>query len=45
LKHWEWSLPYSSSNPALSEAKKNECHAAGHAIRHLLENDISHQYL
>jgi dihydroxy-acid dehydratase len=34
------SLPYSSSNPALSDAKKNECHAAGHAIRHLLENDI-----
>src|SRR5450432_61613 len=34
------SLPYSSSNPALSEAKKNECHAAGKAIRILLENDI-----
>src|SRR6476469_4147729 len=34
------SLPYSSSNPALSEAKKNECHAAGKAIRLLLENDI-----
>jgi dihydroxy-acid dehydratase len=34
------SLPYSSSNPALSDAKKNECHAAGKAIRNLLENDI-----
>jgi dihydroxy-acid dehydratase len=34
------SLPYSSSNPALSEAKKNECHAAGNAIRYLLEQDI-----
>jgi dihydroxy-acid dehydratase len=34
------SLPFSSSNPALSEAKKDECHAAGKAIRHLLENDI-----
>ncbi len=34
------SLPYSSSNPALSEAKKNECFAAGKAIRLLLEKDI-----
>ncbi|MDQ6903130.1 MAG: dihydroxy-acid dehydratase [Bacteroidota bacterium] len=34
------SLPYSSSNPALSEAKKKECHAAGAAIRLLLEKDI-----
>ncbi|HUS03875.1 MAG TPA: dihydroxy-acid dehydratase [Chitinophagaceae bacterium] len=34
------SLPYSSSNPALSEAKKNECHAAGKAIRLLIEKDI-----
>ncbi len=34
------SLPYSSSNPALSEDKKNECHAAGKAIRLLLEKDI-----
>src|SRR6476659_7134336 len=34
------SLTYSSSNPALSEAKKNECHAAGKAIRLLLEKDI-----
>jgi dihydroxy-acid dehydratase len=34
------SLPYSSSNPALSEEKKEECLAAGKAIRNLLENDI-----
>jgi dihydroxy-acid dehydratase len=34
------SLPYSSSNPALSEEKKNECLAAGKAIRLLLEKDI-----
>jgi len=34
------SLPYSSSNPALSQDKKNECIAAGAAIRHLLEKDI-----
>ncbi len=34
------SLPYSSSNPALSEAKKNECHSAGAAIRLLIEKDI-----
>ncbi len=34
------SLPYSSSNPALSEAKKKECHEAGAAIRLLLEKDI-----
>jgi len=34
------SLPYSSSNPALSEEKKNECLAAGEAIRLLLEKDI-----
>ena len=34
------SLPYSSSNPALSEEKKNECHAAGKAIHLLLEKDI-----
>ena len=31
------SLPYSSSNPALSEAKKRECIDAGKAIRNLLE--------
>ena len=34
------SLPYSSSNPALSEEKKQECLAAGAAIRLLLEKDI-----
>lgn len=34
------SLPYSSSNPALSEAKKKECIEAGKAIRLLLEKDI-----
>ena len=34
------SLPYSSSNPALSEAKNKECIAAGSAIRLLLEKDI-----
>jgi dihydroxy-acid dehydratase len=34
------SLPYSSSNPALSEEKKKECLAAGAAIRILLEADI-----
>jgi dihydroxy-acid dehydratase len=34
------SLPYSSSNPALSKEKKEECLAAGKAIRHLLEQDI-----
>jgi dihydroxy-acid dehydratase len=34
------SLPYSSSNPALSEEKKKECRAAGAAIRILLEKDI-----
>jgi len=34
------SLPYSSSNPALSQEKKQECFDAGKAIRVLLENDI-----
>lgn len=34
------SLPYSSSNPALSEEKQKECFAAGKAIRNLLEKDI-----
>jgi dihydroxy-acid dehydratase len=34
------SLPYSSSNPALSDAKKKECLDAGKAIKHLLEMDI-----
>ncbi|RKR85013.1 dihydroxy-acid dehydratase [Mucilaginibacter gracilis] len=34
------SLPYSSSNPALSDDKKAECLAAGAAIKILLEKDI-----
>ncbi len=34
------SLPYSSSNPALSEDKKIECLSAGKAIRNLMEKDI-----
>lgn len=34
------SLPYSSSNPALSEEKQKECRAAGKYIRLLLEKDI-----
>ncbi|MET4081368.1 dihydroxy-acid dehydratase [Pedobacter sp. UYP30] len=34
------SLPYSSSNPAVSEAKKKECLAAGKYIKILLEKDI-----
>ncbi|WP_281638319.1 dihydroxy-acid dehydratase [Flavobacterium marginilacus] len=34
------SLPYSSSNPALSEEKRKECDDAGKAIRILLEKDI-----
>ncbi|NGM60620.1 dihydroxy-acid dehydratase [Sphingobacterium sp. SGG-5] len=34
------SLPYSSSNPAVSEEKKNECLETGKYIRILLEKDI-----
>ncbi|MEX6687702.1 dihydroxy-acid dehydratase [Danxiaibacter flavus] len=34
------SLPYSSSNPALSKEKQQECEAAGAAIKILLEKDI-----
>ena len=34
------SLPYSSSYPALSEEKRNECLEAGKAIRVLLEKNI-----
>ena len=34
------SLPYSSSNPALSEEKQKECEAIGEAIKILLEKDI-----
>src|SRR5437868_9511480 len=34
------SLPYSSTNPALSDEKKKECIEAGKAIRVLMEKDI-----
>ncbi|MDD3189807.1 MAG: dihydroxy-acid dehydratase, partial [Fermentimonas sp.] len=34
------SLPYSSSNPAISKEKRQECHDAGEYIRLLLEKDI-----
>jgi dihydroxy-acid dehydratase len=34
------SLPYSSSNPAISPEKQRECEDAGKAIRLLLEKDI-----
>ncbi len=34
------SLPYSSSNPAVSDEKQRECHEAGKYIRILLERDI-----
>jgi dihydroxy-acid dehydratase len=34
------SLPYSSTNPAISQEKKKECLEAGKAIKHLLEKDI-----
>jgi dihydroxy-acid dehydratase len=34
------SLPFSSSNPALSEEKRKECEVAGKAIRLLLEKNI-----
>src|SRR5450432_2939263 len=34
------SLPYSSSNPALSEDKQKECEAIGSAIKLLLEKDL-----
>lgn len=34
------SLPYSSSNPAISDDKRNECIAAGKAIKVLLEKNI-----
>ena len=34
------SLPFSSSNPALSEEKKAECLSAGKAIKLLMEKDI-----
>lgn len=34
------SLPYSSSNPALSDEKQEECRVAGNAIKLLLELDL-----
>ena len=34
------SLPYSSSNPALSLEKKEECLMAGNALKRLMKNDI-----
>jgi dihydroxy-acid dehydratase len=34
------SLPYSSSNPAISREKSQECHEAGKAIRLLMERDL-----
>ncbi|KAF0699785.1 Aste57867_9666 [Aphanomyces stellatus] len=34
------SLPYSSSSPAESKQKLQECHDAGKAIRYLMKNDI-----
>ncbi len=34
------SLPYSSSNPAISQEKREECLAAGEAIKKLLELDL-----
>lgn len=34
------SLPFSSSNPALSNEKQKECAAAGKAIRNLMEKNI-----
>jgi dihydroxy-acid dehydratase len=34
------SLPFSSSNPALSKEKSEECKKASEAILHLLQNDI-----
>lgn len=33
-------MPYSSSNPALSKEKSEECKMASEAILHLLQNDI-----
>src|ERR1041384_6121312 len=34
------SLPYSSTNPALSDEKKKECKDAGVAIRNLMEKEL-----
>src|ERR1700744_906241 len=40
IEAWGMSLPYSSSNPALSKEKQQECRDAGKAIKILLERDI-----
>jgi dihydroxy-acid dehydratase len=34
------SLPYNSSNPAVSDTKTAECARVGNALRHLIEEDI-----
>ncbi|WGK64120.1 dihydroxy-acid dehydratase [Croceiramulus getboli] len=34
------SLPYTSSNPAVSSDKKEECQQLGQALQHLIEKDI-----
>lgn len=34
------SLPYSSSNPALSKEKQDECYSVGNVVRLLMEKDI-----
>ena len=34
------SLPYNSSNPAVSNVKEEECLSVGKALRYLMENDI-----
>ena len=34
------SLPYSSSNPAVSKEKIEDCKAVGVAMKHLIENDL-----
>ncbi len=33
-------MPYNSSNPAVGKEKKQDCIKSGHALYHLLENDI-----
>lgn len=34
------SLPFSSSNPAISEAKQKECQSVAHYMKHLLQENI-----
>ena len=40
------SLPFSSSNPAISEAKLKECQSVAHYMKHLLQENIkpSHDF-